>query len=722
MSKKHGTLDIDAANVTAYDAMRLQNCKSYTFRQGEMYPSIRPPLSLCRPAFSEKWIANVAENTGCKPFDPKLYSNKKAAPVENVVTQKRVDMPRPSNKYVCSQIKLQKRNLDYSKLTPYDLMRMLNCKPADYRDDEIYPSIRPPVSQCCPALTAEYLMDTLREGGCERHFDMEKDDVVEVWRRSPNKESLGYYGVGTGIHKPEAVLFNQAIAESLKKVNPPEPPKPKEPEKPPPDKVVEPPGYAVLNRPKLAVKVRKMPTVQEAVSAVGALRWVYCPRDREQAFPPTEPHFPIEKALDMEKLPGKSKQDLKQKDKYCELQCHIPENTCTQLEWMKYKEDQKSYEEKFKKEMEELEEEMRMEVAWEIEKKKQQQMGQGGFGPSSFAPPGFIPDGAASRDVGPGTLGSTPYIPPGVDAGGILPRKGKLPSMTLGRPSARKSRFKQPKDYDELYNVLVPLFEHDDKQEHTDAYEKCIDVLKDGGSKISFVSEDSSSDDNKKRRSTKRRKSSVKKTKTVKERPLRPMKKSIESVISLPETEPDKGGGSFMTPRQTLTTGMHKSSSESESDTTKKTRKKRKKGKGKGGGKGKGKDGSGGIECPCEICSFLKRRSEETESPLIQQMLQDMKRENKIRELRDYYKQMCHCEYMKYRKPEYPAPQHKCDAIQCDNTFCANPKLAEYCDCLDAMENLKKLLGPKHCIVNNELLFNINDIQERISRRLCECL
>ncbi|XP_032584904.2 uncharacterized protein LOC116803889 [Drosophila mojavensis] len=748
MSNQHGTFDRNAANVTACDAMRLQNCKAYTFRQGEMYPSIRPAVSRCPPV-TDKWMSNVA--------DPKLYSSNNASPVENVVAQKRFDMPRPSNKYVCSQIKQQKTTLDYSKLTPYDLMRMLNCMPADYRDNEIYPSIRPPVSQCCPALTAEYLMDTLREGGCERHFDMEKDDIVEVWRQSPNKESLSYYGVGTGIYKPEAVMFNKAISKCLQMVNPPEPPKSEAmPEKPVSgENVIEPPRYAVLNRPKLSAKVSRMPNVTETLNAISALRWVYCPRTDKERFAPSKPPFPIKKALNMERPRSKSMHELRRKDEYCELQCHIPENTCTQFEWMKYKENKKSYEEKYKQEIEDLEKELKMENNREQEEKIMSDFELGGFGPGAIGPV----FGIGEEDLGTVTFGGNVFkfrssesenksessdvtkpiiVPPGVDAGGLLPRKRKQRRSShrgSGKLRGRKGKSVEPRNYSELYTTLVPFFEYDTKSKLTNDYDSCIASLKDNGNqKISFTP-DSSSDEGKRASKTGERKSSVKKgTSDGKAHGKNRNRKGDISEGRKGGNKKVKIGGEIDKTdgkvRQQGDDGKNSGRGDGEydksdnniiedkSDAFSKDKTKQKKKlhiKIKKTHKQKKSSDSG---CPCDICQFMTRRQAERDSPLISQL----KRDDKRRQLREYYRFKCYIEQLKCRKPEYPAPQHKCDPIVCNDFFCRNPKISNYCDCLMAMQELQKQLGPKHTIIKNELIFNLEDLKNRLCNRFCECL
>ncbi|SPP79691.1 pollen-specific leucine-rich repeat extensin-like protein 1 [Drosophila guanche] len=121
--------------------------------------------------------------------------------------------------------------------------------------------------------------------------------------------------------------------------------------------------------------------------------------------------------------------------------------------------------------------------------------------------------------------------------------------------------------------------------------------------------------------------------------------------------------------------------------------------------------------CPCDMCEFL-RRHKLPDSPLMRKL----QRQEKLRQQREYYKQMCHRQYMECRTPEYPAPQHKCDPIVSDNAFCRNPKLGEYCECLKAMQDLQQLLGKKHRIVGNQLLFDLEDLKSRLCKRMCDCL
>ncbi|XP_041450791.1 collagen alpha-1(XVI) chain-like [Drosophila obscura] len=121
--------------------------------------------------------------------------------------------------------------------------------------------------------------------------------------------------------------------------------------------------------------------------------------------------------------------------------------------------------------------------------------------------------------------------------------------------------------------------------------------------------------------------------------------------------------------------------------------------------------------CPCEMCEFL-RRHKQPDTP----MMRKLKRQDKLRQLREYYKRMCHRQYMECRAPEYRAPQHRCDPIVSDNAFCRNPQFGEYCECLKAMQDLQQLLGKKHKIVGNQLLFDLEDLKSRLCKRMCDCI
>ncbi|XP_017042948.2 DNA ligase 1 [Drosophila ficusphila] len=124
--------------------------------------------------------------------------------------------------------------------------------------------------------------------------------------------------------------------------------------------------------------------------------------------------------------------------------------------------------------------------------------------------------------------------------------------------------------------------------------------------------------------------------------------------------------------------------------------------------------------CECEICDFLDRHCGQEEAPYMKEMRQEEKR----RQLRAYYRQMCHREYIRNRIcVEYRAPQHKCDPICCEDFFCKNPRLAEHCECLEAVQELQKLLcGFKDNQYYCELILRVEKLCESLCQRLCESI
>ncbi|XP_016963205.1 uncharacterized protein LOC108033397 [Drosophila biarmipes] len=123
--------------------------------------------------------------------------------------------------------------------------------------------------------------------------------------------------------------------------------------------------------------------------------------------------------------------------------------------------------------------------------------------------------------------------------------------------------------------------------------------------------------------------------------------------------------------------------------------------------------------CQCEICHFMDRRRE-PEAPF----MRDMRRKEQKRQLRAYYRQMCHREYIQSRcREEYRAPRHNCDPICCENFLWRNPRLAEHCDCLGAVQELQKLISVdkdnRDC---SRLLHQIEHLRRRLCQCMCDCI
>ncbi|XP_030555892.1 uncharacterized protein LOC115759162 [Drosophila novamexicana] len=579
--------------------------------------------------------------------------------------------------------KQSQRILDSSHLTPYDLIR--NCKTFSYCEDESYPSIWPPITRCGSEFTSQWLSEAAEKNCCERPVNMEIDDIVEVWKQIPYKDTLSYYGIGADIPTPEAVVFNQAILKCLDEVKPEgaavKIPKnahiPVRPQKHETNAW----GALVLNRQLLSSKITQMPVVQRKLYPKDIGSWLHCRRPTKPGYPfiESQTKVPPTSALDMGQPAPKPKHGLRRKHMYCELQCNIAENTCTDYEWKKYKQDPKPHEVALQMEMAQVKEE----------------------------------------------------------------------------------KITEPRNYDELYSELVTCFEQDTNPDPiSEIYKRCCKGISeygqddlDGGSRGGGDRErrhgdgdaDEGSDIGKtagesdvkkpgegegkggKKGKGKGQRGSKRKSKGGRRGSG---KKGIKKQVYRGDLmEPDgedltRDGGKKNRSDSSILRELDLTKNEIEREKTelektlKLTHTKNKRKKKRKGSNKKVNKLEVSKDCPCDICKFMQRRQDEKDTPLIRQM----KQEDKRRQLRDYYKRMCHHQYLNWRKPEYHAPQHKCDGIVCDDIFCRNPKLGEYCECLDAMQKLQKLLGPEHRIVKNELIFNVEDLRRRICKRFCDCL
>ncbi|XP_064538995.1 titin-like [Drosophila montana] len=635
--------------------------------------------------------------------------------------------------------------LDWSKVTPYDFMRMQNCKTFKVLKCETYPSIKPPISQCSTAQTAEWLADVVEDAGCGRYFDMEQDDVMDVWKESPNKQTLSYYGVASAMPQPEAALFNRVIAKSLEKATAVKPAS-RKPEATKPQIMPYtswPCGKFVLNRQLLQAKVTKMPTVQRKLAPTEAFTMLHCPHptETEHPFLESQPKVPLTSSLDMDRPVPRPKHGLRRKHKYCELQCHIPENKCTDYERRKYKQDAKPIDEAFAKEMEEMEKgepEPRnydelyshLVTCFETEDKdKDKDPLCDYYEKCCIPPPKYAPEvpsgqggsrvpergvhrrppqvGRPPHDVGPEKpVGPEPQIPKPPSIVGGETGDGTQPEPQKDKPVKEKPAKEKP-------IKVKPVKEKPIKEKPVEDKEEIPKKEKPVKEKPAEKPVDTSEADLPPAEKKPDRDGRS-------QRPEKPLKK--RPPLKTPEIVPEEGPPPEPVPSESPMPEMPNQPRwprrQTELRKPPKKHPKRPKKPKLAAPPAPTDPCEPAKDCPCEICEFMKRRQKESDTPLIRQLKQEEKR----RQLRDYYKRMCHREYLKWRKPEYRAPQHKCDGIVCDNIFCRNPKLGEYCECLDAMQKLQKLLGPKHRIVKNELIFNVEDLRRRICRRFCDCL
>lgn len=260
------------------------------------------------------------------------------------------------------QVKQKQREcppIDWSKVTPYDVIRATNCKTTMVRKREAYPSIRPRVSNCSNDQTMRWLAEAVKDTGCCRAFGTDADDdVVEVWKQSPNKDKLGFYGINTNIPTPDVHFYNKALKKSLDIANGVEEKKEKKPsaedEKKKAEKKIPRGGGYTLNRCVLSKIVNAMPTVTRKLAAKNAHTWLQCPEPEHPEYPfldDGDQAVPLQESLDMKPPEKKGKHGLRRHHKYCELQCGLPDNKCTYYEWMKYKQNPTPYDVAYKMEM-----------------------------------------------------------------------------------------------------------------------------------------------------------------------------------------------------------------------------------------------------------------------------------------------------------------------------------------------------------------------------------
>ncbi|XP_064538989.1 uncharacterized protein LOC135428812, partial [Drosophila montana] len=643
-------------HLTPYDVMQIQNCKTFVFRKGELYPTIIPPVSRYNSDLTAEWLSNAINDSGCGPVEPRALQK----------------LQQSRNDKINNQM-----THDYGQHSTEDMMRMLKYKAANFQQWENYPSIRPPISPCSP----EMLDGNVGDYDSQRLFDMEQDDIMEVWRQSPNKDTLGYYGIGSDVHKPEAVDFNQVIEKCLNKVNPQLAKEKSKTKTTPLAQPMEPQGTYVLNRQMLKSKIDKMIPVHETLSASKALDWVHCAHPFGGKLLPfqSEPKIGLKAALDMERPSPKAKSELRRRRKHCR---DIAANQCTEFQRRR---DPSPYELAYQREMEQLEKEIEAEpknydqlysqLITCFEKntykdpiseaykccQQSSEVEDGGDGDGAGA--GAAGDGRASRVVdrrsnktaekragygtgagggaGDGAGGGASEGAGGGagedDAGGGAGDgavEGTKPSITKASKQPRKSARKSGKSIAE------------GKQNGT----------------------------------------SLKK-------PVQPFRYS-----SLSESSPNPSS-SFDRPSGPEPSQMSWQKKDEHSES--KMRFKRKKGR-----KAKKLSGHSGNDtnvpnkdCHCEVCKFLDRRESEPDSPLILQM----KEEENRRARWEYFHRMRQ-EQMMCCEPEYRAPQRKCGPITCDNSFCCNRNLSESLDRLAALQELQKLIAPKYGNMDHEVL------------------
>lgn len=674
MRKTRGKHLIQEEVPLPYSLLRMNNSKKCQFQLNnnlklfETYPSIKPQINKCYHENATEWISEEMPRYGFKAIDENITIRSIKDPYSEVLKKAFYKVPRAKIVNYCKDRKPAEESGQWGKkmdntvywetATPYDLMRLQNCKVYDFTECEVYPSIRPTRFKCNPQMTAHSLYNTIEDVSCEHCFNREQEDSLEIWRQCPRKETLSFYGIASRIQKPEAILFNRLISKCVKKAGEPmqkriagspAPPKTSR-------KALEPPMSPcgmVLNRQNLETKVAQMPTVLKMLNQQSLTNWQYCSQNKKNSPPFIEDPIksspvPLKVAIGMESQAIEEKQ-RQEKYVYCEQLCGISENKCTDYEGWKYQpkpedidkayKEIKQSEETVKPEPKDYEE-LYDELVNCFDKKPCDQDMQHYLDCCS--------DGKGDGDKGGGDGDDDSYISEGLGDVGSGDGGGD------GDGDGDKSKDKEDTDGGDK----------DDKHGKGSKGDK-------GDKNGKRDKDDKSGKDDK----------SHEDGKVIPERPSEPSElldeADTEKVSEEPEEEtiPPKPKNKIKKPKR-------------------QAKKKR--------------DGNT-KDCPCDICKFMNKRKHEPDTPLISKLKQEEKR----RKLKDYLKIMCHRQCK--QNSECRAPLHKCDDIDCDNCFCCNPKLGDYCECLNAMQQLQDLLAPNECP-------ELRALKDRICTRLCECL
>ncbi|XP_043662755.1 bromodomain-containing protein 4 [Drosophila teissieri] len=692
--------------------------------------------------------------------------------------------------------------------TPYELMRQRNCKTEKVMKGERYPSIRPPVSKCSYEQSKNYLYESVDQGGCLDPNTTDQD-ALRIWKMSPHKSTLKFYGVADGLHLPEADKFNRTLTTSLKHASGSRRPAPKPPVPPVPMRPPQPAAPCqpyILNRKTLKEELQRMPIARQKLNPKEAFSMLFCDKRPDPMDPlgveaATDKMVSLREALDMAKPEKPPKHGLRRKHWYCPSKCGEPENKCTAFEWAQYKLNPRPYDQAFLKwfldQKLPLEREphdydelyKRFQGCFEVKRQpdpdcvamtkccpdmiKEVQdecgvevgVGEGGGGGGAGGGgggPGSGSGGGAQKEGGDngGTGGKgQPGSGHGPERSQQAKDKEKEKGQTSGdKEDAGKDKSKDTaKDKDKNKekdtgkdtggNIPKEDKEKDkdkdkgkDKDKDTDA-EKGKDKGKDKGKgKGKDKNEDEDQKHKKHNPADPDQERSMKPTKPPKQ-PKPPLESTTdtstrnissfdmedsdeipirEEIVEVEENEPAKAAEEPK-PKPPPTGKPPKKKPPSKKPPFLKPIEKPPKEKPE---KVEEKEDNETcppcppVGCACSICDCLYGNK----IP-ISTTMQSIMAEEKVREKREYLRRMRHREYMECTAEKSLVPQHKVDSISCDNCFCRNPKIAEYCECLAALHHLQRLLGKeRHRIVNNELIFNLDDLRQRITERMCKCL
>ncbi|XP_016956610.1 uncharacterized protein LOC108029055 [Drosophila biarmipes] len=696
---------------------------------------------------------------------------------------------------------------------PYELMRQRNCKTDKFIPFERYPTIRPPVSRCSYDKTRNWLSESVDQGGCI-NISAKAQDALKIWKNSPHKSTLKYYGVAERSNLPEAVKFNRTLTSSLKHASglrrpvpkPRLPPAPKRPPQPAP--LCQP---YILNRQALEAELQRMPIARQKLHPKEAFGTLFCEKHQDPMDPlgvdaATSKMVSLREALDMARPEKPPKHGLRRNHWYCPAKCGERENKCTDYEWAKYKLDSRPYDEAFHKwflgqkappgnephDYDELYK--RFQACFEVKpqpdpdcmavakccanvlKATKEEEGGGAGGGEGGAGGGAGESGGAgggggggggTAEGGPGGAGGGgPGGAGGGRPGGPSPGPGQGPGTgptPEGTNRPEKDKAKGDGDKDKGKDKTKETEKDNDKEgDKKDKKDKKKDKIQDPDKGVDKDPDKDGKDKDKKDKGKGKgkdkdkvtnpeeepgpgKKKDVKDPDLEKPKPMKPPKPPKEPLESNTDTSTRNFSSqdtrdSDKVPTKPIETPTERPPPTGETvekppepPTKKPPGKKppnKKPGKPKPPKVNKGdKDKKEEAEreecptcppadCPCSICDCLYAQ----QLPISPAMKKVFAQE-KIRKMREYLRQMRHREYMECAGQKPTAPQHRVDPISCDDCFCQDPKIAEYCECLGALQHLQRLLGKKrHPIVNNELLFNLDDLRQRIAQLMCECI
>ncbi|KAH8351873.1 hypothetical protein KR084_000355 [Drosophila pseudotakahashii] len=535
----------------------------------------------------------------------------------------------------------------------------------------------------------------------------------------------------------------------------------------------------ILNRQALQSELRQMPHLKRQLEPQRAFETVYCPD-------PTDPSDPFrvsrqevkaisrDQALDMGIRPKNIPPGVRRRHWYCPMDCGEVRNKCTQYEWARYKLDPRPHNREFRDWLQE-QRELRYPEPKDYDQlyerflkcfeqkpspdplckifqeccqpktplEKDNQGGGDGHGCNGGDHQGGGPGGPPSDQGKPSGEKGT-----GEKAGGTGDSKdtgdGREKNIIEEKEKNRKVEIKEEKgkDDDEKTNKDEGKSKNKNKKNNNNKNKDKVNEdesenYKDEKKKeeTDIKKEESNirkeeSDIKKEESDIKKEESDIKKKdtpkrKTSKERFSEKGRPSVIPVIPL-----EKGNERPSNRETSVTHSITEFPEEYDqfepifpNATLKVPHKKKKKVRNKTVGKDRIKKICKPCpppDCQCEICHFRDRHYNEPEAPF----MRDMRRAEQRRQQRAYYRQMCHREYLRSQcREEYRAPRHNCDPICCDNFLCRNPRLAEHCDCLGAVQELQKLLsGAKDKQDCGRLLHRVENLRRRLCQRMCDCV